>query len=129
MPLADEMPELSAKLPATLAMVPLPPTLVALLKSMPWLILLTSSKPAAPVTVVASAETKPLKVIPPEVPTLGPARANGDPLTPVIDPVPAMLPVPPGAEPLNATLPRPTSAPLSVMDVPEVADKLPATVP
>ncbi|CAM5389260.1 hypothetical protein RLIN73S_01906 [Rhodanobacter lindaniclasticus] len=36
MPLADEMPELSAKLPATLAMVPLPPTLVALLKSMPW---------------------------------------------------------------------------------------------
>ncbi|CAM5335986.1 hypothetical protein RLIN73S_02223 [Rhodanobacter lindaniclasticus] len=58
--LADESPVLSAKPPATFAMAPLPLTLVALAKVMPRLSLLTSSKPAAPVTVVVSAEPKPL---------------------------------------------------------------------
>ena len=129
MPLADEIPVLSAKLPATFATVPLPPTLVALMKVMPRLVLPTSSKPAAPVIVAASAAMKPVKLIPLEVPMLAPTSANGDPPIPVIDPVPAILPVPLGADPLNATLPSPASAPLSVMDVPEVADRSPATVP
>ena len=60
MPLADEVRVSSAKLPTTFAIAPLPPTLVALAKAMPSLVLALSSKPTAPVTVAVSAALKPL---------------------------------------------------------------------
>ena len=52
MPLAVDTSVLSAKLPVTLVIAPVPVTLVALAKVIPWLLLAPSLKPTAPVTVV-----------------------------------------------------------------------------
>ena len=81
----------SAKLPATLLMMPLPPTLVALAKAMPPLVFVESSKPEAPVTAVVSAVSKPLNVVVPTVPRLAPVRLNVVLPRPVIAPVPVTL--------------------------------------
>ncbi|CAM5335931.1 hypothetical protein RLIN73S_02222 [Rhodanobacter lindaniclasticus] len=67
---------------------PLPVTLVALAKVMPRLLLAVLSKPAAPVTVAASAAVKPAKLTPPAVPALAPLSAN------VLLPMMAALPLP-----------------------------------
>jgi hypothetical protein len=57
MPLAADTSVLSAKLPATLLIVPVPPTVVTAAKVMPWLLFAVSSKPTAPVTAVVLLAT------------------------------------------------------------------------
>ena len=84
----------------------LPPTLVALTKVMPWLVLAMSSKPAAPVMVAASAAVKPVKATPPAEPALAPLRAK------VLLPVIAPLPLPVTAVTPAHVPPMPVVAPL-----------------
>ena len=52
MPLAADTSVLSAKPPATLLIVPVPATVVALANVIPWLLFRPSLKPTAPVTAV-----------------------------------------------------------------------------
>ena len=85
---------------------PLPATLVALAKVMPRLLLAALSKPAAPVTVAASAAVKPVKVTPLAVPALAPLSAN------VLLPVTALLPLPVTAETPVHVPPMPVVAPM-----------------
>ena len=68
---------------------PLPATLVALAKAMPRLLLVELSKPAAPVTAVVSAASKPSKLMVPAVPAMLPVRLNAVLPRFVIAPLPA----------------------------------------
>ena len=81
-------------------------------------------------TVAASAAVKPLKATPPAVPAVLPVRSKAVVLPrPVIEPVPARLPLPVGAAPVNATPVKPVKLPLTAIDVAAWAFKTPPTVP
>jgi hypothetical protein len=119
MPLAADTSVLSAKLPATLLIVPVPATVVTAAKVMPWLLFAVSSKPTAPVTAVVSAAAKPAKEMPPAVPAVGPVRLNTVENSPDIDPPveEVALPLPVGAVE-NIRSFRFVSVPLNVIVVP-----------
>src|SRR3954467_2592291 len=114
MPLPLDTRVVSLKLLTTLLIVPLPETLVAAVNVMPRLLLALSSKPVAPVTVLAVLdEPKPLYVSPlaalPALPPLSAKLAVPVMLPPLavvnaVKPAPYVMPLPPEKRVLSLKL-------------------------